>query len=56
MSTEEFKAACLEMKNEVQKYNGEFVLLWHPNNLWVHEWQVHGDEYAALIEELSAKA
>ncbi len=52
----DFRKACLEMKSEVLKYQGELVLLWHPNNLWVHEWSKIGSIYSDLIGELSTTA
>lgn len=49
-----FRTACMEMKQSVQKHEGEFTLLWHPHNLWVHEWEEHGKAYASIITQLSS--
>lgn len=31
------------LKNQCRKYNGEFVFLWHPENINVHEWKHYAD-------------
>lgn len=47
-SLNDFKETCRQLKNTCQKYNGEFVFLWHPENINLPEWKA----YQEILENL----
>ncbi len=38
--------------NIVKKYNGDFVMLWHNNNLMVNEWEGWNKVYAEIVKSV----
>ncbi len=48
----EFFDKIIELKEIVNKYSGNFVVLWHNNNFNVNEWEGYSDIYEQLIKNL----
>jgi hypothetical protein len=53
-SVEKFYNKCIELAETTKRYNGQFVLLWHNDNILSGEWQHLGNKYKQLIKELAA--
>ncbi|MCF6185292.1 MAG: polysaccharide deacetylase family protein [Bacteroidales bacterium] len=49
---EVFFGKFAELKNIVEKYQGNFVILWHNNNFNIPEWKDFKNVYEKMIEEL----
>lgn len=52
-SPEEFLSIAVELANTVKKHKGDFVLLWHNNNLNHPFYQKYGNIYESLISKIS---
>ena len=42
----------IDLRDTVEKYSGNFVLLWHNNNFNIDEWKGYKDIYQELISSL----
>lgn len=47
---EAFFNHCKALKNRVKKYSGQFVILWHNNNLNTYHWQDYKNLYLEIFE------
>ncbi len=47
-----FVENCLLILRTVKKYNGDFVLLWHNNNLNINEWKSWNEVYCELLNNV----
>jgi len=42
----------IKLKETTKKYNGNFVLLWHNSNFYVHQWKGYENTYIEIIKNL----
>ena len=52
ISKEKSIEAALLLLNQTKKYDGDFVLLWHNNNLSINEWESWSGVYSKIVSNL----
>ncbi len=53
LTPELFYEKTIELSKIVRKYKGNFVFLWHNNNLFTHEWLVYKSLYSKIIAKIN---
>lgn len=52
MNKEKAKKEIFEVMDEVKKYNGQMVILWHNSSFEVDKWEKFQELYSEIIEEV----
>jgi len=51
---QEFYNHCIKISQEVRRYNGTFVFLWHNNNINHPDWEMYFQLYRDIIKHISS--
>jgi hypothetical protein len=55
VTPEEFEKIAEDIANTVKKYQGDFVLLWHNNNIYHPFYATYGERYESIIKKVSGQ-